>query len=353
MNEAGGIDPDVAEAAALAHDLGHSPFGHIVEEVLDELAVENKVLEGFNGNAQSFRIVTKLAVRHEQIEGLNLTRATLDAILKYPWFRQTGGGGKAKWGAYRSEEQEFQWARARHQSGDERKSVEAEIMDWADDIAYAIHDVEDFYRAGVIPLDRLVSDSAETDRFLNRAIDRLHNVSDYAPDDLKDAFLDLVQALPLRTPYDGSRRQRAVLRSFTATLIGRYIGSLQLNDVPSDDRRIKLDPVSEKQVLMLKQLTWHYVIDSPGLATQQFGQRHIIRKLFEIYLEEAVSGKARERAQYKIFPLRVQEQLRRANGDEEIVRIIVDLIASMTEQQAVQLHQTLTGTTLGSFVDNV
>ncbi|HUG15346.1 MAG TPA: dNTP triphosphohydrolase, partial [Thermomicrobiales bacterium] len=81
----GGINPDVAEAAALAHDLGHPPFGHIAEEVLNNLALSSNLTDGFNGNAQSFRIVTRLAMRHLSFTGLNLTRATVNAILKYPW----------------------------------------------------------------------------------------------------------------------------------------------------------------------------------------------------------------------------------------------------------------------------
>ena len=100
----GGIDPDVVEAAALAHDLGHPPFGHIAERVLDELVRKTGNSNGFEGNPQSFRTVTRLALRHEGFPGLNLTRATLNAILKYPWLRETGGGlRERKWGAYSSE----------------------------------------------------------------------------------------------------------------------------------------------------------------------------------------------------------------------------------------------------------
>src|SRR5207249_6668676 len=109
------------------------PFGHIAEEQLDELALEKGAPDGFEGNAQSFRILTKLAMRKDGIQGLNLTRSTLNAVLKYPWFRQTAGKRAKKFGAYQTEESEFKWARDLF-PGDERKSVEAELMDWADDI---------------------------------------------------------------------------------------------------------------------------------------------------------------------------------------------------------------------------
>jgi len=149
----GGIDPEVVEAAALAHDLGHPPFGHIAEKELDLLLRSDpyQVFDGYEGNAQSFRIVTALATRSKDHAGLNLTRATLNALLKYPWHREPSGKKNKKWGYYHHTElAEFQWVRD-GQTGDERKSVEAEIMDWSDDIAYAVHDLEDFYRAGFAP----------------------------------------------------------------------------------------------------------------------------------------------------------------------------------------------------------
>jgi len=102
----GGLDPERVEAAALAHDLGHPPFGHTAEVELDRLVTDSGVLDGYEGNAQAFRIVTRLAVRNERFPGLNLTRATLNAILKYPWTRQAGGAKNRKWGVYRNEQEQ-------------------------------------------------------------------------------------------------------------------------------------------------------------------------------------------------------------------------------------------------------
>jgi dGTPase len=129
----GGISADVTEAAALAHDLGHPPFGHIAEEELNDLVTGQDNLDGFEGNAQSFRIVTKLALRtpDPDLPGLNLTRATLNALLKYPRIRQPGGKERDKWGAYYTEKDELKFARALHPPEDERKGAEAELMDWA------------------------------------------------------------------------------------------------------------------------------------------------------------------------------------------------------------------------------
>jgi dGTPase len=162
----GELDEDVVETACLSHDLGHPPFGHIAENQLDQCAQERAVADGFEGNPQSFRIVARVAIRNNEHPGLNLTRASLNAILKYPWARATDGKEHDKWGHYHSEKDDFDYARALEKPGENRKSVEAEIMDWANDVAYSLHDVDDFYRAGFVPLDQILSESAETARFI-------------------------------------------------------------------------------------------------------------------------------------------------------------------------------------------
>jgi dGTPase len=161
----GDVDPDVVEAAALAHDMGHPPFGHTAEEQLRKCMKGVGVCDGFEGNAQSFRIVTKLAIRHYDIDGLNLSRATLNAILKYPWlWLEHPEKYNKKWGAYTTEREEFEWAR-RFGPADDHQCAEASVIDLSDDIAYAVHDLEDFYRAGLIPLDRLAIGDDEVDKF--------------------------------------------------------------------------------------------------------------------------------------------------------------------------------------------
>jgi len=151
-----GLDPEVVEAACMAHDLGHPPFGHVGEETLHEL-VKKHDTDGFEGNAQSFRILTKLAVRYPPpIPGMDLTRATLAACLKYPWLKGNTGKKKKKWSAYRSEKGAFDFAREFHPH--EQKTLEAELMDWADDVAYSVHDLEDFHRCNALPWQRVFSD---------------------------------------------------------------------------------------------------------------------------------------------------------------------------------------------------
>jgi dGTPase len=343
VSAAGGIDPDVVEAAALAHDLGHPPFGHIAEAELDRLARSKDVLDGFNGNAQSFRIVTKLAVRHESIPGLNLTRATLNAILKYPWFRETDGARQQKWGAYHSEQADFEWARALSTPDTKQQSIEASIMDWADDIAYAIHDVEDFFRAGFIPLDRLVHDRSEVDRFLKAAAKRLGEDSGSEQQHrLEAAFGSVIGLFPITQPYSGSYQDQATLKSFASKLIRGYVMATALTQDDHEFIRLSIDQQSVDEVTILKQLTWHYVIDRSLLATQQFGQQTVIRRLFEILHENSSPERG-----FKLFPQAFREQLEICSNDAERTRIVIDYIASLTEHRAISLYHQLVGTSFG------
>lgn len=368
-SKAGGVDPDVVEAACLAHDLGHPPFGHVAEVTLDELARHGgehasgaaptgDLADGFEGNPQSFRILTKLAFRSEQTVGLNLTRATLNAVLKYPWARGTAGKKNRKWGAYQTEEQEFKFARALHSPGDEEQSLEASIMDWADDITYSVHDLEDFFRARLIPVHILVSDQNERNRFYLATADRLNRQEAMSNTDFEQhvkAFDPFLDSIPLSDSYKGTHEQRSALRTFTAGLIARYVTRTTLAD---DQVRIRLDVAAgfKREVKMLKQLTWHYVIDNPALATQQYGQRRVIKDLFKILREVASSEAYRH-----VLPASSREQVehtfKTVSGTEEreraLTRIIVDLIASMTERHAIEMHRRLTGVSLGSALDHV
>ncbi len=351
----GGVDPDVVESAGLAHDLGHPPFGHVAEQELNQLVTHSKVMSGFEGNAQSFRIITKLALQSSDKAGLNLTRATLNATLKYPWLRGTGGSHQLKWGAYQTEKRELDWARELAEPGNVDKSAEARLMDWADDVTYAVHDATDFYRAGLIPLDRLASvkDESERKRFLNEVFDRPDKSGftlGYSDRSLEKVFEDLIIYFPIDEPYQATRDQRADLRSYTSSLIARYINAVELS--PSEgvgQRGVSIDPEREKEVIMWKQLTWHYVILNPSLATQQFGQRKIIRDLFDTFLDAATDQK-----DVNVFPVAYREQIENPGSDKDsVVRTIADLISSFTERQTIALHRRLTGASLGSVLDRV
>jgi dGTPase len=278
----GGIDPDVVETAALVHDLGHPPYGHAVEQELNYLvAKKHSVHDGYEGNAQSFRIVTKLAMRHRRFPGLNLTRASLNASLKYPWFRARENEDERKhkkWGAYKTEENEFEWVRKNHR-GRNNRCIEAEIMDWSDDVAYAVHDVDDFYRAGLIPLDRLRNQADfEVDRFCRYAAPRL----DRNTDEVNELLRSVVAASPIIEPYIGTNEQRQQLRTFTVELISKYVTAVDIANDQGEYPLLKIPPYLRAQVDVLKELTWFYVIDNRSIKTQQHGQRMVVKNLFTI-----------------------------------------------------------------------
>ena len=173
-----GCDPDLVDAACLAHDIGHSPFGHNGEAALNELAAP---FGGFEGNAQTLRLLTRLEPKVEGA-GLNLTRATLDATLKYPWMGEPG----TKFGVYAEDAEVFRWIRAG--APDRRPCLEAQVMDWADDVAYSVHDMEDGFHAGLITFKNLQS-SAERAEVSRTAIA-------YCPGEVTEAELtEVLEAL--------------------------------------------------------------------------------------------------------------------------------------------------------------
>lgn len=346
-----GIDPDVAEAAGLAHDLGHPPFGHIAEEELNRLmTIEQQVLEGFDGNAQSFRIIAHLARRCASYDGLNLTRGTLNAVLKYPWMRESSGKRARKWGAFSTEHREFEFARASMAAGDGSKSPEAEIMDLADDITYAVHDLADFYRAGLIPLHRLVdpSNSKERDRYYAEVFQR-RKIDSGQQTAYQAAFEELTASMPFERPYEGTATDRSTLKSVCSGLISRYVqqGVAKLDVEPGPNRdRVQRRPEFEPELFMLKELTWHYVILNPALATQQYGQRIIIRTLFKTFQDASDRDLHDVDAHddpLTLFPHAFRELLRDNTDKAYRARVICDYIAGMTERQAYNLHRKLTG----------
>ena len=344
------IDPDVVEAACLAHDLGHPPFGHIAEKELDRLATEEGLTDGFEGNAQSFRIVTRLASASSTAAGLNLTRATLNALQKYPWMRNEHPRVKDKWGAYEPERDVFKWARELADSTDGHKfdkSAEAYLMDLADDITYSVHDLDDFYRAGLIPLDRLRIDKKERQRFYDGVFERRSGSLPEAMDApyLESAFDKFIDTIALEKPYEGTHRDRGLMRDFTSVTIGNFVRAVSVERVVNGRTWLTMIRERRAEIFMLKQLTWHYVIKAPVVSTQQHGQTTIVRGLYEIFRTSAKEGNKKN---LYVFPIGIREQLLRVTEGNEMIRIIVDFIASLTEEQAVSAYHRFSGISLGS-----
>lgn len=369
------LDPDVVETAALAHDLGHPPFGHIAERLLHELMrglAPNEPIaldtpppgahdwrNGFEGNAQSFRIVTKLAATDRRFPGLDLTRASLAAILKYPWSHNPSDKqSKAfkKWGFYSSEVDDLRFALGL--GGDDPlpstarpQSLEAAVMDWADDITYAVHDAEDFYRAGLVPLDRLRELTGEREEFaewIHREWGGMWESEPISEQELVNAVSIIGTLFGSRRTYGGELEQRIAVRSFVSGLVRQYVRATTVS-YEDGTHRLAVDRLFRLQVDALKQLTWRYVIRRPALASQQEGQLRVIGDLFTI-LVEAMEGK-RNRA---LLPVQAQEALDERDSTPGLRgRAACDVICGLTEQEAVRLHARLTGIEAGSVIDPI
>ncbi len=339
----GGIDPDVVEAAAFVHDLGHPPFGHAAEEELNEL-IGGADSDGFEGNPQSFRIVVRLSAHRTKYKGLNLTRATLNAALKYPYFRKGTDPTKLeKFGAYKSDTADFEFARVGQPA--DKKCPEAEIMDHADAIAYSVHDLDDLYRAGLIPMDRLTNTrSEEFDRFLNdwKEDPERRGVTPEEIDAHRNTIQNWLVASYVEVPLAQTWRQSAELRTITAAQISDFINAVRLTEEAGNDRALIVPP--EKRVLLrfCQRLVWRYVIKNPRLATQQAGQRAIIRHLFGFY-HDAV-----EHQKVDLVPARFADDVRKLPDGVTHARLAADIVACLTDAQALAMHRRVTGVAVGS-----
>jgi len=362
----GGIDPNCVETACLAHDIGHPPFGHLAEEVLDE---KSDSFGGFEGNAQTFRILSQLSVRNRSYQGLNLTRKSLQATLKYPWLYTDRPpdpthrtGRKAKWGAYDCDGTDFAWVWKNQATAPiKQRTPEAEIMDWADDVTYSVHDVEDFFRAGLIPLHLLKSYGSTGERGQERArffdyvvakSDKDRELLGLTTEDIAGILDDLLiyAEFSFEQPYEGSREDHAGLRTFTSRLISRFINSLQLREPDaSDSSTVIKDPLARQEIAILKQLTWFYVIDAPALALQHHAQKKIIERLCDLFISEV-----QEKSLSGILPAHYRGLLKTPEmSDDQKKRAAIDLVASMTESQAIAVYQQIEGISLRSGLDKI
>ena len=280
-----GCDPDLVDAACLAHDLGHPPFGHNGESALAELAAG---CGGFEGNAQSLRLLTRLEAKVIGA-GLNLTRATLDATLKYPWLPRPG---QAKYGAYASDAAVFGWIRAGAPEG--RPCLEAQVMDWSDDVAYSVHDLEDGLQAGMIRLSQL-RDDAERRVVAELTAAQYCEPGSVTADELCDVFAALLRLPCWPAAFDGGPVALAGLKNLTSELIGRFCeaaeeATLDRRDEPraapgraAPVTRYSADLVVPRrqrlECALLKGVTAHYVMSRAGVAAAQARQRELIAEL--------------------------------------------------------------------------
>lgn len=339
------LDPDVCEAAALAHDLGHPPFGHNGEVVLDQLAQDTEKSlggperDGYEGNAQSLRILTKLAKRTDEHEGLNLTAATLRASIKYPWVRATSGKEYEKFGAFQTEktvlDQLFQGLPPKTQT------LEAQIMDWADDVAFSVHDLYDFILAGVIPLNWVSTVEQSQLKELLCNDKKAKAASDDAYSNVTQ-FLNRIPNVDVRVASRFSSGLVAHLKAWVSTQITRFTDLGLDVDLSGSYPSLAFEVDIEDEVSILKALTKHFVIASPALGVRQVGEAAVLKGLYTILLSDAHDPHPR---------LMSAESRKRMDDGVSKPRVVLDIISSMTDAQAQALHQKLTGQMIASILD--
>lgn len=316
MGERLGCDPDVVDVAGLAHDLGHPPFGHNGEDALNEAA---QACGGFEGNAQTLRVLSRLEAKVEHA-GLNLTRASLDATCKYPWEREAA---QRKFGVYADDLPVFTWFR--EGAPPRKKCLEAQVMDWADDVAYSVHDVEDGIFSGFIDVGTLLSNPDEL-LALPVEADALHELL------ANEVFADLAG-------YDGSHRAQIALKRFTSAMTGRFAAAAvkatraQFGDGPL--RRYAADlvvPERERAVCeVLKGIALKYVMRRRGTEPWYEQQREILTDLVHVLSERAPHG---------LDPV-FSPLWKEATDDTGRLRVIIDQVASLTDPAAIEWHNNI------------
>jgi len=328
-----GTDPDLVEVGCLSHDLGHPPFGHNGEAALDEFAVS---IGGFEGNAQTFRILTRLEAKtfwDGRSVGLNLTRASLDASTKYPWPRREG---MRKFGVYAQDEPAFSWMR----KGAPEQAVcfEAQLMDFADDVAYSVHDVEDaIHGAYLDPVSLQQGEIREAVLLATKEGPSFTGTRFYQPGTNiprdPEAALDRLLALPLwTTSFSFTLQDFAKLKALTSYLIGRFVRSTvgatrkEYGDgklMRYNANLIVLSPMRE-EIEVLKALAHVAIRQRPNIEAERAQQRELITGLAGALVANPE----------KLEPI-YREWYAAAGDDDERLRVVVDQVASLTDYSVV------------------
>ncbi|MGI5198241.1 deoxyguanosinetriphosphate triphosphohydrolase [Streptomyces sp. CA-288835] len=338
-----GCDPDLVEAACLSHDLGHPPFGHNGEQALNEFAHD---CGGFEGNAQSLRLLTRIEpkrfVNSPETDGvisvgLNLTRAALDAATKYPWPRgaHPTDPGSPKFGVYDDDRPVFDWVRKG--APDDRICFEAQVMDWSDDVAYSVHDVEDGLHAGHIDPGCLYAEPERQSVFAV-AIGR-YVPADTDPAELAEALDRLLAQEWWPHGYDGTAVAQARLKDATSQLIGRFClaaegatraayGTGRLTRYAAE---LVVPRSARLECAVLKAVADRYVMQRAEQERLRADQRIVVAELAEALTARAPEGLDPQfRALYEEAP-----------DDRARKRVLVDQIASLTDASARSLHARL------------
>ncbi len=328
------IDPDLVEAACLAHDLGHPPFGHAGERTIHRLM---KPWGGFEGNAQTLRMLTE-TIFSAQNTGMNPCRAFLDATLKYKTlYRELDDpenhflyDGQQRYLDFVHGGQSFPDALPPGPARDGYRSIECQIMDWADDSAYSLNDIADGINAGFISLESLsrwaeretlsATDAALVERLLDGIRRRV------VENRLRSRIADFIAAAQL-APADG----------FMSPLTQRYQFRLHIAE----------EALAESK--LYKRIALHLVFKSRQLQQLEHKSDSLLTRLFHTLLDRYVTGTSASK--FRLLPETDEAHLEAAPDEAARARIICDVITRMTDGAATRLCRRLFDADFQSIVD--
>lgn len=335
-----GCDPDVVDCACLAHDLGHPPFGHNGERVLSDIA---SGIGGFEGNAQTFRLLTRLEPKVFRADGrsagVNLTRASLDAAVKYPWTlaeaaEHPKGERSAKFCVYPDDVEVFEWLKK--DAPKDAKPMECQVMDLSDDIAYSVHDVEDAIATGAFnPL--VLADSRVLDGVVEST--REWYGSQWDADELLNALQRLRGLDMFPSHFNGSRHALAHLKNITSSLIGRFAGSVEraTRERYGQGRLIRyrgnvvIPAQTNYEIVALKGIAVYFVMAPREREPLHEREQQIVADLVDVLMADSPHPSD---ALEPVFLGDWNE----ATCDDERLRVAVDQVASLTDGSAMALH---------------
>lgn len=331
------IDADLVEAACLSHDLGHPPFGHAGEEIL------NKMMHpwgGFEGNAQTLRILTRTIYSSKGVrKGMNPSRAFIDSILKYKYIYDPDKNLKNHF-LYQDQKEIVNFVLNNRSFPDDFdfkkinsfRSIECQIMDWSDDTSYSLNDMVDSIKTGFITIEKVEKWAAD-----NHFSDQEHTII--------NNVLNIIRS--------GS------VESLFARKIGEFIKACQLqetknfmSDLTNRHRYILLiDPEIHIECELYKRLSRELVFDSPQISQLEFKGHYMLKKLFSTLLKNYIYSDSNH---LLLLPMDMQETIQSKNlENKDKVRILCDYIAGMTDRYAVRFYKRLFIPDYGSIVDLV
>ena len=342
MATALGVDPDVVDTACLAHDLGHPPFGHNGERALAEWAED---FGGFEGNAQTLRILSRIEPKvidsNNIPHGLNLTRASLDAACKYPWSRaegvaELGGNQSIKFGYYEDDIEAFNFLRVG--AIDRRKCIEAEVMDFADDVAYSVHDFEDAIVSGFVS-PSVVNDPRSHDELFSKI--RTWAGPELSLAEIEEAFSRLSAGSFWLNKYNSNIADLATLKNLTSSLIGSFVRrtteyTRSLNDSTNLIRyqgSLQVPMEVKAEIAVLKGTVSVFLMTDEKRQPYYAKQREMLQELASAILDS--------NGEYLDYFFK--DSFAAAKSQAQQYRIVVDQVASLTDVSATKLHTELVG----------